>query len=170
MKKLILLLFVSLFASALFAQEMFTVPVPTDLQKYRSAAWQWSAAYLLQINFAKSMGKSVEDVANFNGDQAKLSWNKEAGFEGFVKGILYNFVCITPQGTVEILEQNDHKVVFQVTKVYPQLKDQGPIFNVTYEEYLKFWSIAIARIGDYLGATYTQKEKDDGIVATIEKK
>lgn len=149
---------------------MFTVPVLTDLQKYQTSASQWNYAYLLQIDFAKSLGKSLEDAAIFTGDQAKLSWNKEAGFVGFVKGMLHNFVCLSTQGIVEILEQNDHKVVFQVTKVYAQLREQGPIFNVTYEEYMKFWTIAIGRIGDYLGATYTQKEKADGIIVTIEKK
>jgi hypothetical protein len=170
MKKLILLLFVSLFASALFAQDLFTVPTPTDLQKYQSAVSQWNYAYLIQIGFAKSMGKTLEDAAVYAGDQAKVSWNKEAGYEGFVKGMLYNFVCIASHGTVEMIEQNARKVVFQVTNVYPQLKEQGPFFNVTYEEYLKFFNLVASRIGEYLGANYIQNEKDGGILVTVEKK
>ena len=46
----------------------------------------------------------MEDVANFAGEQYKTTWNKENGFEGFVRGTLYNWVYFLPKGEVTILD------------------------------------------------------------------
>ncbi len=70
-KKYMLFLSVYLLTIAACAQEKYTVPVPTDLQKFQLAAIQWNSSCLMQINYAKSIEKPVSDVARFTGDQLK---------------------------------------------------------------------------------------------------
>lgn len=170
MKKLIVILCVSLCATLTFAQVKFTVPAPTDLQKYQTAAWQWNGAYITLINYAKSLGKSVEDAGSSIGDIIKVTWNKENGFDGFVNGMLYVYVTFAPNGTVEITEQTENKIQFIVKNFYPPLKQSLAVFNVTYEEYLKFFDFTISKLAEYMGSTYTQKDNEGNLIVTIEKK
>ena len=122
------------------------------------------------INYAKSLGKNVEDIAGFTGDQFKTGWNKEAGYDGFVNGTLNNWRSIVPKGELKILEQDDSLIVFSANNMLTGLKSSGPQFNVTYDELLTFFRVAHEKIANYLGAIYTQKTTQDGVVVTISKK
>jgi hypothetical protein len=170
MKKIIAFLCVSLFAAGTFAQDKFTVPTPTDFQKYQTAAWQWNGAYITLISYAKSLGKSVEDTGSSIGEIIKVTWNKENGFDGFANGMLYVYVTFAPNGTVEITEQKENKIQFIVKNFYPPLKQSLEVFKVTYEEYLKFFDFTISKLAEYMGSTYTQKDTDGNLIVTIEKK
>ncbi len=170
MKKLIAILCVSLFAMMTFAQGKFTIPTPTDLQKYQSSAWQWNAAYIVLVSYAKSLGETVEDAGSYVGEIVKVSWNKEVGFDGFVNGMLYNWVIINPEGTVEILEQAEGKIVILVKNFYPSIQESLTLFNVTYKEYLNFFELCISKLAEYMGSTCTQKDTEEGLIVTIIKK
>lgn len=170
MKKLIAFVCVSLIALAVVAQGKFVVPTPTDLEKYQSSAWQWNAAYIVLINYAKSLGKSAEDAGSSVADIVKLAWNKEIGYDGFVKSMLYNWVTFVPQGAVEIKEQSDQKIIFLVSNFYAPLKDALTVYDVTYEDYLKFLNNYILQIAEHLGLNYSQKNTEEGLFVTIEKK
>jgi len=86
------------------------------------------------VNYAKSFGKTVEDVANFSGVQIKTGWNQVNGYNGFLNGVKYNWVCIIPNNEFNTLEQDDNHFKFSVKNVFPYLKDNGSLFNVTYDE------------------------------------
>lgn len=170
MKKIIGILCLSMFTLVSVGQVKFSVPDLTDLQKYQNAELQLNSSYLIQISYAKSLGKPIEDVANFVGDQLKVIWNKETGYDSFVQGILYFMTSLVPYGSVEIIEQTDTGLKYIVTGLYSELKEGGSVFNVTYEEYIKFWEIAISRLGDSMGAKYSQKDTTEGLIGTIKKK
>ena len=170
MKKLVVFLCVSLFALSVVAQEKFVVPTPTDLEKYQSSAWQWNGAYIILISYAKTMGKSAEDAGSSVGDIVKVTWNKEAGYDGFVKGMLYIWVTYAPQGSVVIKEQTDKNIIFNVKNFYPPLESALTDYNVTYDDYLKFLNNYVLQIADYIGLNYSQKNSEEGLIVTIEKK
>ncbi len=170
MKRLVTVFYIAFLALITMGQGKFTVPVLTDLQKYQNAALQWNGSYLIQISYAKSLGKSVEDVAKFFGDQLIATWNKQSGFDGLVRGILYTMVCLVPYGSVEIIEQTDNGIKYKVTGLYSDLREGGSIFNVTYKEYIKFWEIAISKLANDLRAKYSQTDTDEGLIATLGKK
>ncbi len=155
---------------ASIAQGRFSVPELTDIQKYRIAAIQWNGSYLIQISYAKSLGKPPEDVAKFTADQLKPTLNKQGGYDGFVQGILYTMVSLVPYGSVEINEETPNALTFKVTGLYSDLREGGSIFNVTYEEYIKFWEIVNSGLADYMGAKYSQKDSDEGLIVTITRK
>jgi len=138
--------------------------------RYFNMLGQMNTFIINSINYAKSVGKTVEDIANFTGDQFKTGWDKANGYNGFVNGVKYNWVCFAPNGGLKILEQDDNHIKFSVKDIFPYLKNNSPLYNVTYDEYLTFIKIAHAKIGEYLGAEYTQKVDNGEITVTIKKK
>jgi hypothetical protein len=138
--------------------------------RYMMMVGQTNSFILNSINYAKSMGKTVEDIANFTGDQFKTSWNKADGYNGFVNGVKYSWVSFIPNGELKILEQDDNHFKFSVKDIFPYLKNNSPQLNVTYNEYLTFIKIVDERIAEYMGAEYIQKVDNGEIVVTITKK
>jgi len=138
--------------------------------RYLNMVGQINSFLLNSINYAKSMGKTVEDIANFTGDQFKTSWNKANGYNGFVNGVKYNWVCFVPNGELKVLEQDDNHIKFSMKNIFPYLKNNSPLYNVTYDEYLTFIKITHSKIAEYLEAEYTQKVVNDELIVTIKKK
>jgi len=138
--------------------------------RYLNMVGQINSFLLNSINYAKSMGKTVEDIANFTGDQFKISWNKANGYNGFVNGVKYNWVCFVPNGELKVLEQDDNHIKFSMKNIFPYLKNNSPLYNVTYDEYLTFIKITHSKIAEYLDAEYTQKVVNDELIVTIKKK
>lgn len=170
MKKILFILSVFLLSLAGGAQTRFTVPVLSDLQKYQAASLQLNGAYLVQISFAKAQKIKVEKAAGYFGDQLATTWNKPGGFDGLVQGILYMMVTLVPYGSVDITGQEGSSVTFLVTGLFPELKEGGSVYGVTYPEYLKFWDISLSRLAGSFGAEYFQKDTDDGLTVTIRRK
>ena len=161
-----LVLFISL---TITAQNKFSVPILNDQQKYQNAALLLNGSFLIQISYGKSLGKSVEEIAIFAGDQLKSSWNKQGGFQGFVQNTLYMMLTIAPYGNIEILQQNDNEIRCIVKGLYGELKEGGTIFNVTYDEYIRFLGKMFSEIGDSMHADYSQNITDDGLIFIISK-
>lgn len=169
MKRIILLACTFFITLSSYTQARFIVPPLTDLQKFQNAAIQWNGSFLTQISYAKSLGKSIEDVACYVGDQQKVTWNKSGGYEGFVQGMFFMMLSMVPYGSVEITEQTANSITYKVSGLYSELKEEGSMFNVTYTEYLRFLDKVISRIAVYLGADYSQKDTEAGLIATIKK-
>jgi hypothetical protein len=170
MKKLLSVSFLCFLLISLKAQDTFQVPALTDADKHARAVFQTDGFILNTINYAKSLGKTVEDVANFTGEQFKYTWNKEKGFPEFVNGTLYNWSCFTPNSKIEILDQSGTMIKFKTNTISPDLKKNGMQFNVTYDEYLIFMRIVHEKIAEYFGADYSQASIEDGMIITIKKK
>lgn len=137
--------------------------------RYLNMLGQMNTFIINSINYAKSIGKTVEDIANFTGNQFKTSWNQANGYNGFVNGVKYNWVCIIPNGELKILDQDESHVKFSVKNIFPYLKNNSPLYNVTYDEYLTFLKIALGKIAEYMGAEYAQEISDEGIIVNIKK-
>ena len=162
--------FVGIYYKTTTAQEKFTVPELTVEQKQWRVTSQMNAIVLNNINYAKKMGQSVEEAAQFTGDQFKLSWNIENGWEGFARGCLNNWSIFRPDNVIEILEQSETMVKFKSKIPNAWLKNNGPLYNVSHEEYMLFIKIIHNVIADYLGAAISFKDVEGGIVITIKQK
>ncbi len=153
-----------------FASAPEGFPVISEADRYSNALAQANYFILNSINYAKSKGRNVEDIAKFTGDQFKTTWDKADGYDGFVSGFLYNLSTFMPAGEFKMLERDNNYIKFSVDNIYPWLKNNSPQMNVSYNEYLKFLRIIHERIADYLGAVYTQETTPNGVVITISKK
>ncbi len=169
MKRIIFFVCLFLLTLSSYTQTRFIVPPLTDLQKFQNAAIQWNGSFLTQISYAKSLGKSVEDVAGYVGDQLKVTWNKSGGYEGFVQGMFFMMLSLVPYGSVEIIDQTANSITFKVDGLYSELKEEGSMFNVTYTEYLRFLDKVISKVAAYMGADYSQKDTETGLIATIKR-
>jgi hypothetical protein len=170
MKRLTIVMLVFSLTMAINAQNKFSVPTLTDLQKYQSAAWQWHGAYISWLSFGKSLGKSAEETGNAVGDILKQSWNKDIGFDGFANAMLNIWVTFVPSGIVEITRQSDKGIIFVVRNFNPPVKEALTAYNISFEEYMKFWDAAISRLADYIGSEYNQRQTGEGLVVTIKLK
>lgn len=170
MKRFLVIISAIILAAAINAQDKFSVPVLTDLQKYRSAAWQWHGAYVAWLSYGKSLGKTVDETGNDVGEILKKSWNKDIGFEGFANAMLFIWVTFVPDGLVEITHQTDNNVVFIVRNFNPPVKEALVAYNVTFEEYMKFWDAAIIILSDNVGMEYSQKVTENGFEVSIKHK
>jgi hypothetical protein len=169
MKKLIVTIFGCMFAIATWGQAKFTVPAPTDLQKYQTAVWQWHGAYVIMIVYAKSMGQSVEEAGAAAGEIAKLTWNKEMDFDAIVRSTLRTLVIMTISGKVEILEQSENSIRLLASDFYKPMGDALLLFDVTAEELSLFYESYIATIMKSFGVYYSVEDRDEGMIVTISK-
>jgi hypothetical protein len=161
MKKILFtLIFIAAYAMGL-AQE-FKIPELTLEQKHNRTQYLANSNIIAGIAYAKTSGTGVDHFANYVGDLYKLTWNKENGFKGFVSGSLYNWEnwrrASDPQ--MEILEQNANKVVFKSKNTLKELFENGPQFDVSYDELFKWYKMVHQRIGEYLGAGFEMEEMD----------
>lgn len=170
MKKVVTILFMTIITTAINAQNKFSVPSLTDLQKYQSAAWQWHGAYIGWLCFGKSLGKSAEETGQAVGDILKRSWNSEIGFEGFANAMIYIWVTFVPDGIVEITEQSDKSILFAVRNFNPPVREALTAYDVTFEEYMKFWDAALNVLGEIIGSEYTQKQTGNDLVVSIKQR
>ena len=168
MNKLTVSVVAIFFSLAISAQTVFFVPELNDSLKLQMAKGLCYNNIIMGINFAKSQGKTVEEYARYGGDQVKVVYDKEMGFEKFVNDHIYSFVAMA--GNVVILSQSENKIVFRISQVYPALETQGPFWNVSYAEMMKWLEIVYIQISDYLGLSYAMKITDEGVEITIGKK
>jgi len=171
MKTLFLSFSLALVTSVIYAQD-FSVPERTFMQKHNRMTYLTYANIIPGISYAKSTGKTAKEYSSFVGDLFKTSWNRENGFSGLVNGILYNFESFRREQDppMEILEQSDSKIVIKWKINYKNMFEDGPVSNVTYDEFNQWFEIVNMKIVEYFDASYEQKVvEDDWLILTIAK-
>ncbi|MCU0458122.1 MAG: hypothetical protein MUE37_03405 [Bacteroidales bacterium] len=167
MKKSIVILCICLFSVSTIAQEKFSIPSLTDQEKYNTAVWQWNAAYVLMVYYAKSMGITVEEAGATVGEMAKMTWGKEVGFEDFVNSILRSLVVMTPSGKVEITGQSDNNVKILITDFYKPFELALKIYGITTGEISRFYKAYISQIAKVYGIVYEATDTETGMIVNI---
>lgn len=168
MKTTTLLFVAILMAWATSAQTSFSVPERSPDQQYPRLAYLINYNIIVTINYAKSQGQTVEEFGNYCGNLYKTTWPKEGGFETFVTGNLLNLTDISEK--VEIVNQNDKKVTLKVVGFFPNLRDNKTIYNVTYDEFLRFFKASHDPIAEYMGCAVSFQILDEGIEVVMESK
>ncbi|WP_372950353.1 tetratricopeptide repeat protein [Mariniphaga sp.] len=166
MKTPILLFAAILMAWATSAQTTFSVPERTPEQQYPRLVLLLNYNINVAISYAKSHGQTVEEFGKYCGDLYKETWSKEGGFQTFVTGNLMNLTDLSEK--VEIVNQTDKKVTLKVIGFYPNLRNNEPIHNVTYDEFIRFFKASHDLIAEYLGCTVSFKILDDGLEVVLE--
>ncbi|MBU8893572.1 MAG: hypothetical protein KOO66_12405 [Bacteroidales bacterium] len=172
MKKLLFTLSFLLCLTFVFGQN-FTVPERTIEQKHNRVVWQTYGIIISEMSYAKSLGKTAEEVSIYTGNLFKTGWNQEGGFESFVKGVLFNFESfrLASEPAIEILQQSENQIIFKVKNTSKSLFEKGDYYEVSYEEFNNWLLKVYQIIAEHMGAIYEQKEiEDDWIEITITKK
>ncbi len=152
MKKLFLFVTAIFLITGLFAQEKFIVPEVAIEQKYQNMLSHIDFIVATSINYAKKQGLTATEYGTSVGEQFKHSWDRDAGFDDNVNGMLYNMACFMAEPDIEITTNTTEKVEFKTRLMGAIIKENEPVYGVTYKEYMNFWKAVIITIGDYLGA------------------
>jgi len=131
---------------------------------------QYNGLMAVSISYAKTQGLTAAEYGSLIGDQFKYSWNKEAGFEGFVNGWLYSAACFLADPGTEIIINTAEKVKFKTRLWGASIKVNEPLYGVTYEEVVDYFEAMVTKIADYMGANSEISYDDEWMYFTITKK
>ena len=128
----------------------------------------WAALDMIQ--YAKSLGKSPEDIGKFFAERAKKDWAAELAYEDYQNAIVNNFRNRTPKDGFTIHEEDSDHVVFTSSGMVSNLKKNGTLNEVTYEEFLKLGETFWTEVGDHVGADFSKEITDQGLKVSLTKR
>ncbi len=169
--KSIAFIFICIFSvSLLHAQQPFSVPEVTNDQE-KEILYNHVIAYCATgITFAKTKGVSPEDYGKYIGEQFKPFWNPEQGFPFFVGTIMFILKGMHPANEMQILEQNEKMVRFKMKNVDAMFQ-MGPVYGITYDEFLQCSKGVLETLADYMKSEFKQEmDKNGWYVVTITEK
>ncbi len=169
MKKLILFIAAIFLAIGLYAQQEFIVPEVPVAQKHQRVLSDYSTSVIVGINFAKTQGLTAFEYGSSIGEKFMYTWNKEAGFEGFVNGKLRAMSRHLVDPGIEITINTAEKVKFKCRLPHARIKVNEPVYGVTYKEFMDYHIAMFIKIGDYMGANYDCSYNDEWAYYTITK-
>jgi tetratricopeptide (TPR) repeat protein len=147
----------------------FSVPLLTNNQKHISTTGQAWGFMVAGISTAKQSGVSVRDYATQMGDLFKYAWNRDMGFEGLVRGVLYNFECFRDEKdpAVEIIYQDKNSIQFKWDINYKKMFSNGSVYNVSFEEMTEALCLMNKQIAEHLGCSVEHEVDGDWLKVTI---
>jgi hypothetical protein len=172
MRKLLVITALILFAGIAFGQEKFTVPDISPSEKHNRTNYQFWVMHAAGINFAKEQGISPYDYGKHIGNLFAPSWNKEAGFEGFVNGLIYNWENFKSDEdgpmTIKENENGSVTIVYPIKAWKKYLPDGNSL--ASFQESMESLRGIGEPIADYLGCTIILEIGQESILFTIDKK
>lgn len=172
MKKLLSIAICLVFVISVFGQEKFAVPERTAEQKHKRTMYQSWSIYAAGINYAKSQDVPAYEYGKYIGNLFAQSWNKENGFDGYVKGMIYNLenFRIDSDGQIIVEEKDDGSVIIKWPAI--SFKKYFPEGNpyASFQEAMDCMRGINEPIADYLGCTIIFEIFEDSIIYTIKKK
>jgi hypothetical protein len=170
MKKLAVFALCLFFVSSINAQQMFAVPEVTPDQEKEILYNHVVAYFAAGLTFAKTQDVGAEEYGKYIGEQFKVFWNPEAGFEFFVNQIMFILKGNNPYSEMKILEQNDKMIRFQLSNLDLLFK-QGPMYGITYDEFLSSSEALLVTLAGYMNVSFEQKVGVDGLyIVTLKAK
>lgn len=168
MKKLSLIIAGLLVTGCILAQDL-SVPLLTDNQK-EEVLFQHVMAYATTgIAFAKSKGVTPEEYGIFIGKAFTGFWDPSAGFPIFAAQMMYILAGLYPENQMEIVEQDANMVQFRLKNVDLSFR-AGPMFGISYQEFLDCSAGIISTLADHMGVNFSHKMDGEWYEVTFIKK
>jgi hypothetical protein len=158
-----------LLAGGAFGQGKFTVPELSFEQKHERANSQIPVFLAAGINFAKTQDVTPYEYGKEIGKLFAQTWDKEAGFDGFVNGMIYisESSRTADDGPIEIIENDDGSVTIISN---PGLMSKYGDTMATFEERFECIAGITEQIADYMGCKITREDTKQSSKITIKKK
>jgi hypothetical protein len=169
MKKVIIAAAFILLAGVVFGQGKFTVPELSFEQKHDRTNSQIPVFLAAGINFAKTQDVTPYEYGKKIGKLFAPTWDKEAGFDGYVNGMIYIIESsrTTDDGPIEIKENDDGSVT--IIRNQGRMSKYGDTY-ATFEERCECMTGIAEQIADYMGCTITREDTKQSSKITIKKK
>lgn len=172
MKKLLSIAICFIIICSAFGQEKFTVPERTTEQKHQRTLSQTWVMFAAGINFAKSQGTSPYEYGKYIGNLFAPSWNKENGFDGLVRGTIFNTENFRTDADIPIVikEKDDGSVIIKISaETYGKYFPEGNPY-ASFKDAMDCMQGAYEPIADHMGCSIIQEVTEDSITATLSKK
>jgi len=167
MKVFALFIVLTLTSFFLAAQEKFSVPQVTTDQKIEILYSHVVAYAATGISFAKSQGVTAEDYGKFIGKKFTAYWNPDDGFSKLVNQLMFILAGMHPNNEMQIVDQNAKSITFKLKNVDLSFRD-GPMFDVTYQDFLDCSLGIIEVIAKHMNSKFSQEMTADGwYIATL---
>ena len=162
MKKQISFSFLLVFLSmCAFSQEKIEVPELTADQK-QQVLYDHMVAYAVSgISFAKSLEITPHKYGKYVGDLFTPYWDPAGGLTAFASGLVFILNGLHPDNQMQILEQSEKAVIYQLKNVDLPFRN-GPLYGgVTYDEYLQFSDGILTTLAEHMNLTYLAETTPD---------
>lgn len=138
------------------AQEKFQVPQPTTDQKIEILYNHVIAYAVTGIGFAKSQGVTPEEYGKFMGKKFTQYWDPSAGFHQLVNQLMFILAGMHPDNQMQIVKQDEKSITFKMKNVDIAFKN-GPMFGVTYQDFLDCSQGIISTLAGYMHSSLSQR-------------
>ena len=135
------------------AQDNFSVPELTQDQAQEVLYAHVFSYAVSGISYAKSMGSTPEAYGNYVGKLFTPWWDPSAGLPGFANQMMFILAGIHPDNEMEIMAQDENSIRFRMKNVDLSFK-QGPMFGVSYDDFLEFSSELLVVLADFLSLDF----------------
>jgi hypothetical protein len=171
MRRIFVILFCFSLTSSLLAQEKYTVPDIRLEEKFDRILGQFWGIFATSVDFAKSQGITPYDYGKYLGKVFAPTWNKDAGFEGLVRGTLYNWENFKrdEDGKIQLQEMDDGSVVISVPRMAWDRYFSENFPPVSFKETMECMQGVSEEIATHLSAEIKQKITDEEIIFVLKK-
>ena len=105
--------------------------------KHGYAVWRTDYYICTGIAYAKSIGQTVEEFAEFVGARHSLTGPNDTSISAAIKSANYVMTCY-PKGQFQILSESDSIVVTKFNIPYKGFFRNGPVLGVTINEFERY--------------------------------
>lgn len=155
--------------NVLNAQQQFSVPKITTEQKQEILYNHVIAYAATGIGFAKTKGATPEEFGIYIGTQFKSFWNPDDDFPAFANGMMFILAGMHPNNELQIVEQSNKMIRFKLKNV-DFLFQNGPVYGVTYDEFLACSKGIISTLAEHMNVGFAHKMENGWYEVELEKK
>ncbi len=137
--------------------------------KHSFTAWRVDWYICTGIAYAKSMGQTVEDFAEFVGKHHSLGNPNNATLATVAKSGHYVMTSY-PGGQYQIISESDSVIVAKSNRPYKIYYRDGPMLGITIDEFEKYFWGHVAIMHSKLNMDFKYEIKEDEVIQTISYK
>jgi hypothetical protein len=134
--------------------------------KQSFACWRVDYYICTGIAYAKSMGQSVDDFAEFVGNRHNLGNPNTATLKSVIQTGHY-VITSYPGGEFEVISESDSIIVAKSNRPYKDYFKEGPLIGVTLEEFEKYFWSHVAIMHSKLNIDFKYEISGNEVIQTI---
>ena len=170
---ILLVLFGVILSLSSYAQDTTAIKIqlkeiPLE-NKHWFASWRVDYYICTALAYAKSMGQSIEDFAEFVGQRHDLGIPDNATLEEATH--TGNYVMTSyPNGEYKIISASDSVIVSKSNRPYKIYFKDGPILGITIDEFERYFWKHVQIMHNKINMNFKYEIKEDEVIQTISYK
>lgn len=136
--------------------------------KHRYATLRTDYYICTGIAYAKSLGMTVDDFAEFVGSKHSITAPNDTTISDVIKA--FHWVMTTyPRGKFELLTETDSSATMRWNRAYSAYYRNGPVLGVSIEEFERYLYGHVAIMTKQIGIDFKYDIDEDTILGTLKR-